>query len=287
MEERDLLLIQKELNSESIPLFIGRLSGGDINEVFQVEIQGEHYVVKKNRKEEFPEMLEKEFRALKYVNIIIPDLYPKPIKAFSSIQHQFLVIEYHEKGSNTEKGQFHLSDSLATHHKHTSDKFGWEEDNYIGSLQQSNDLRISWEDFYAENRLLAQTKLAFDKGHMTKQTVSQMETFCKELASIFPKESPALLHGDLWGGNYFITSEEKPLLYDPAMYFGHREIDIAMTRLFGGFSQVFYDHYCEVYPLEKGWDERIPYGQLYPNLVHLNLFGPAYLSAVTSVINRF
>lgn len=285
--DKELKVIQEYCQFDQRPAFVQRFSGGDINEVFLISNGNERWVIKKNEKDKFPEMLAKEFRALEYLVENAPITYPRPLKEFTHGNQQYLIIEYFEEGNNSLIGQQKLGAKLARQHAVSSDHYGWSEDNYIGSLPQSNKQADDWSDFYANNRLLVQTKLAFDRGVVGKSFVSQMERFCAKIDDVFPEEKPALLHGDLWGGNYFIQPNDEPLLYDPAVYFGHREIDIAMTRLFGGFSTEFYESYNETNPLENGWEDRIPYGQLYPNMVHLNLFGPAYLGAVSSVIGRF
>lgn len=285
--DKDLQVIQEYLGTEETPVFVQRLTGGDINDVFLVEINHERVVVKKNEERRFPGMLEKEFRALVYLRENSPARYPNAIESFVANGFQYLLLEYVEPANNSDKGQRSLGRLLAQQHAVSNEFFGWEEDNYIGSLSQQNDMMSSWSDFYAEQRLLFQAKMAFDSGVVDRTFVTKMERFCSKLPELFPQEKPALLHGDLWGGNYFIGKNDIPLLYDPAVYFGHREIDIAMTRLFGGFSSAFYQGYNEENSLESGWEERIPLGQLYPNMVHLNLFGTAYLGAVTTVIDRF
>lgn len=287
LEEEELLKIQEHCSFNSPCNSVQRLSGGDINDVFVVEFADFKYVVKRNVVNRFPQMMEKEYRALMTLHATRTIRYPQPISHFIFSSHQYLVMEYISSGLNSQKGQELLGKGLAQQHKETNDQFGWQEDNYIGSLPQPNNQSSSWSEFYAGQRLLFQTKLAYDHKHVDQQFVRQMESFCKHLTGLFPEEKPALLHGDLWGGNYFITKEGRPLLYDPAVYYGHREIDIAMTKLFGGFSNAFYESYMESFPLEKGWVERLKYSQLYPNLVHLNLFGGSYLSAIYSVIKRF
>ena len=113
------------------------------------------------------------------------------------------------------------------------------------------------------------------------------ETFCKQLNHLFPSEPPSLLHGDLWSGNYMISSAGYAAIYDPAVYFGHREMDIGMTKLFGGFEQRFYSAYQEAYPMEKNWMQRLPLTQLYPLLVHAVLFGGHYVSSSREIIIQF
>jgi fructosamine-3-kinase len=277
--------IESQLNQKTS--IAKSLSGGDINDVYKIETNEETLVVKINDLKRFPEMLEKEFRALRFLINASKANYPQPIAHFSDNESQYLAMEYIPEGSSSTNGQKLLGQHLASQHKCSNSSFGWEEDNYIGSLPQPNSFKSNWSDFYAENRILFQIKMAFDSGIINKEVLNKVERFCAKIEELFPKESPALLHGDLWGGNYFLDHNEQPLFYDPAVYYGHREIDIAMTRLFGGFSPEFYDSYNESFPLEKGWKNRIQYGQLYPNLVHLNLFGVGYLSSVVDVVGRF
>lgn len=263
------------------------LYGGDINDVYLIETENQSLVLKTNAKTLFPKMLEKEYCALEFLNSKSPIHYPKPIAHFTDEKNQYLLMEYIEPGANTKKGEINLGRELALQHQISNETFGWKEDNFIGSLPQINTKTNDWSNFYAEHRLLFQTKMAFDNGIIQSSAVKQMERFCNHLPEIFPKEKPSLLHGDLWSGNYFIDKTNQPILYDPAVYFGHREIDIAMTRLFGGFSEDFYLSYNETNVLENDWQKRIPFGQLYPNLVHLNLFGGGYLSSISNVIKHF
>lgn len=278
--------VEKQIGEELIAS-PKKLSGGDINDVYSIETAKNKYVVKINLKTQFPKMLEKEASALTYLNKNSPLNYPSPIYQFEETSNQYLILNYVQKGQNSQAGQQKLGELLAEQHKHSHSEFGWEESNYIGSLFQPNKFHKTWSDFYANERLLYQTKLAFDKGLVEKELIKKMENLCKELPAIFPNESPALLHGDLWGGNYFIDNIGNPFVYDPAVYFGHREMDLGMTRLFGGFDADFYTAYNTAFPLEKKWQHRIPITQLYPNLVHLNLFGRGYLAVVEMVLEKF
>jgi fructosamine-3-kinase len=126
----------------------------------------------------------------------------------------------------------------------------------------------------------------FERGHCSKTDLAAADKFCGQLTTIFPAEPPSLLHGDLWAGNYLIHSAGYAAIYDPAVYFGHREMDIGMTRLFGGFDQRFYAAYDRCYPLEKGWQTRLSVSQLYPILVHAVLFGGHYVSSAMSIIRQ-
>lgn len=267
-----------------------QLSGGDINDVYKISFDAKQLVIKINNKNKFPRMLEKESQALSYFQKHVKPLnYAVPVQHGEFENQQFLILAY-EQPSNSkldDVGQRELGIGLAEQHRITNELFGWKEDNYIGSLPQINSEKDKWSDFYAEYRILFQAKMAFDNGELNRSELKRIENFCNYITEIYPDESPALLHGDLWGGNYFIGANNKPFLYDPAIYFGHREMDIAMTQLFGGFSELFLIAYNQSYPLEKGWEERLKYSQLYPYLVHLNLFGGSYLNSVIQVVNHF
>jgi fructosamine-3-kinase len=129
--------------------------------------------------------------------------------------------------------------------------------------------------------------MARDKGSMGRDTVQAFERFYNRLDEIFPVERPSLVHGDLWGGNYMSSETGEPVLIDPAVYYGHREMDIGMSRLFGGFAARFYDIYNGVFPLEPGWEERMDYCNIYPLMVHVNLFGGGYLQSVIRILKGF
>ena len=130
-------------------------------------------------------------------------------------------------------------------------------------------------------------KMAVNNGHITTTELAQFSKFERYIEEIWPTEPPALLHGDLWNGNYLPAANDRACIIDPAVYYGHREIDLGMMHLFGGFDNQLFDVYNEVFPLEKGWQDRIPYNQLYPLLVHVNLFGRSYWSGIERVIERF
>ena len=287
MKSQDLDHIQRACAFNQKPQLLRALSGGDINEVSLFTADDKLWVVKKNDLHGLPQMLAKEARSLEYLNTHSPVKYPSVLKQFESEKHQYLIMEYVEPSDSSPEAQSNLGKGLARQHCISNDSYGWPESNYIGSLIQRNEKSKNWAQFYAEQRLLPLIERAFNHQLVNVKMIGKMEAYCSRLDQLFPREKPALLHGDLWGGNYFITKDEQPFLYDPAVYFGHREMDIAMTRLFGGFSQLFYDAYQAEYSLEKGWEKRIPHAQLYPNLVHLNLFGVAYLSPISEVIDSF
>ncbi len=168
---------------------------------------------------------------------------------------------------------------FAQMHRTTSDRFGFREDNYIGSTLQKNlPLETSWKDFFLTNRLEFQFRLAESNGYRDAEILSlfrKMEPLLERII-VEDGERPALLHGDLWSGNFLCTGNDVPVLIDPAVYYGHREADLAMTMLFGGFSDAFYASYHEAYPLNDDWKRRCELYKLYHLFNHLNLFGENY-----------
>ncbi len=154
-------------------------------------------------------------------------------------------------------------------------------------LYQSNKKHDNWIDFFRTERLEKQVKLARDHNRMGKTVVQSFENFYRALPEIFPIEPPAFIHGDLWGGNFMTDENGAPVIIDPAVYYGHREMDLGMSQLFGGFDHAFYEAYHHHFPLEKGWQERVDYCNLYPLMVHLNLFGGGYLNSVQSILRKF
>jgi len=205
---------------------------------------------------------------------------------------QYLVLEYitplalgRESGSEIFWHTFGAQ--LARMHKHSSKTFGLDHNNYIGSLPQSNNHHSAWSDFFILGRLEPQIKLALDAKRIGSEMVKLFNRLFQRIENIFPPEPPALLHGDLWSGNYMRGKAGEPVLIDPAVYFGHREMDLAMTKLFGGFENEFYQSYQEEFPMEKDWQQRADICNLYPLLVHVNLFGGSYASQISIILSRF
>lgn len=201
-----------------------------------------------------------------------------------------LVLEYVETGHKG--GDFFevFGRSLAELHRQArSDRYGFEFDNFIGSTPQPNRWSSSWIEFWAEQRLGFQLRLAHDHGltdaSFTKQCNQLISDLDHWLAG--PGEPPSLIHGDLWSGNYLVNLDGQPVLIDPAVYYGVREAEFGMTTLFGGFPTKFYDAYNEAWPLADGWQRRSEIYKLYHLLNHLNLFGSSYRAGCLDVLKRF
>lgn len=201
----------------------------------------------------------------------------------------YIVLEWIEQG---ERGAGFAEDFghrlAALHAEHRVDRFGFDEDNYIGSTPQPNGWMDSWHGFVRERRIGFQTRLARENGLLDERDVRAIEAVLGRLESLLPApEHPSVLHGDLWGGNYLVDTDGGAVLIDPAAYYGHREADLAMTELFGGFPARFYDAYAEAWPLQPGYRERVSLYNLYHLLNHANIFGGGYVSSVRSVVSRY
>jgi fructosamine-3-kinase len=264
-----------------------RVHGGDINLSYCLFTATGKYFLKVNDKNRYPLMFAKEANGLDKLRELCTLKIPQVIKHGSCNDQQYLLLEWVEKGSPKKDMWENFGSGLAMMHKQPQEYFGLDEDNYIGSLDQNNDPHDEWDSFYSECRVRPLVKKLFDAGDLSPTDIRDADLFCNNLKTILPGESPSLLHGDLWAGNYMIISSGYTAIFDPAVYCGHREMDIGMTKLFGGFDQRFYEAYHEIYPLEKGWESRLPIAQLYPLLVHAVLFGGHYIDSVKNILKVF
>ncbi|MCB9191718.1 MAG: fructosamine kinase family protein [Flavobacteriales bacterium] len=262
------------------------VTGGSINDAFKIETTSGTYFLKANCAKTYPNMFEAETKGLELLSNSSFRI-PKPMALSVSASKQFLLLEWVDKGSPKTGFWDDFGRNLAEMHSISNTQFGLNLDNYIGSLPQRNSEHGTWTDFYREERLVPQMNLAEKNGQLTSRMQHGFEALFGELEDIFPKEKPSLLHGDLWSGNMMVASDGSPCIFDPAVYYGHREMDLAMMALFGGFGDAWIGAYNEVYPLENGWKERIAIGQLYPLMVHVNLFGGGYRRSVENILSRF
>ncbi|MDW7690782.1 fructosamine kinase family protein [Flammeovirgaceae bacterium SG7u.111] len=262
------------------------LSGGCVNNATKLKTTKGVYCIKWNQsqpKEMFAAEQEGLFLMIKANAIKIP----KPIGVGEVNQIAFLVLEYIESSVRSSSYWEDLGKQLAQMHRSKNEQYGLSINNFIGSLPQTNTFKSNWIDFFVENRLEPQFRLAIESGVISKTYLKKLDALAAKLPNLLVQEHPSLVHGDLWNGNLMVGEKGEPCLIDPATYFGHREVDLAMTKLFGGFSHMFYQAYQETYPTEKGLEERLDIYNLYPLLVHVNLFGVGYMSGVDSILRKY
>ncbi|MDD3530167.1 MAG: fructosamine kinase family protein [Gallionellaceae bacterium] len=260
------------------------VGGGDIN---QAEVltgrDGRRYFAKLNRADRLA-MFEAEADGLDEIVQSGAIRAPRPVCTGVEGGRAFLVLEYLELDGRGDAAE--LGRRLATLHRTTAPRFGWSRDNTIGATPQPNAWQDDWVGFLRARRLGFQLELARRNGAPAR-LVGLGERLLDGLAGFFPgyRPVPALLHGDLWGGNYGYAGGE-PVLFDPAVYYGDREADIAMTELFGGFPPAFRAAYAEAWPLDPGYDARKDLYNLYHVLNHYNLFGGGYAGQAERMIGR-
>ncbi len=261
------------------------VSGGDISKAYLIEASQQQYFLKVNSNSNALHMFNAEKTGLETIANTIAT--PKVFASGIFQNDAFLILEYIASKSPNNKDFENLGHQLAALHKHQSSDFGFFDDNFIGNLLQHNNIHTNWTKFYISQRLLPQIELALSKKLLEQKDVPNTETMHKVCDNIFTQVSPSLLHGDLWSGNYLISTDGKPYLIDPAVYYGHSEVDIAMSKLFGGFGTSFYEAYHVSFPKTQEFDARIEIYQLYYLLVHLNLFGRSYYNSVKRIFNSY
>lgn len=264
------------------------ISGGDINEARRLVTNQGDYFLKFNNATQATKMFAAEERGLQALAQAKAIRIPKIIGRGIVQDHAFLLLEFIPTSAKTEAFWETFGQQLAQlHGTATQGQFGFEEDNYIGTLSQSNHYHQSWQAFYANERLLPQIQLAIDNNLLLISDLKQTERLINRLPDVCPDEPATLTHGDLWSGNFVAAGGEEAVLIDPSVCYAHREMDIAMTQLFGGFERSFYYHYNTIYPLEVGYEQRLEVYQLYYLLVHVNLFGASYVEAVRRILQRW
>jgi fructosamine-3-kinase len=264
------------------------LSGGDINRAFEVHLaDGRRIFVKTNAGAD-PAMFAAEARGLDWLReagaIRIPEVITASSESLTGVASlQFLALELITPARQRSGYDEELGRGLAALHRCGAPSFGLEYDNFIGRLPQPNAPLARWSDFYRERRLESQLARLGDTA--LRRDFDRLFARLGDLVG--PQEPPARLHGDLWGGNVHTDEQGGPVLIDPAVYGGHREVDLAMMRLFGGFSERTFAAYAESFPLAAGHADRVALYQLYPLLVHANLFGQSYLGSVRRAVSRY
>jgi len=290
--------------SEDIALSLGRVlhqdlrltswqpvSGGSIHAAWLVHTNTEKsFFIKTNKADSF-HMFQAEAKGLKEIegNLLSsnPIRAPHVYDVRANDDYAWLTLEYIPFGQDTKQSEEKLGIGLALLHQQTSKTFGLNHNNVIGSTPQINTPETSWLDFFHEHRLQAQFDFAKTNGFyhdISQEAESLIEALPLLLGNHHP--TPSLLHGDLWSGNKGTDTKNKPIIFDPAVYYGDRECDLAMTELFGGFSSDFYAAYEDVYPIEEGYAKRKQLYNLYHILNHANLFGGHYIQQSQSIMQQ-
>lgn len=263
------------------------LSGGDISSAYLLQAETAKYFLKVNSKPFALQMFYAEQKGLQAIedtrNIAVPHVYA--VDSFN--EKSFLLMGFVESKRPCGSDFSRLGTQLATLHQCSQESFGFSSDNFIGSLPQSNKSHQNWAKFYWHERIAPQLKQAQDNRLLAKPEIPSEEKAESVFERFFGNVKPSFLHGDLWGGNFLIATDGAPYLIDPAVYYGHSMVDIAMSKLFGGFSHEFYEAYHAIIPKNQNYDEQIELYQLYYLLVHLNLFGSGYYSSVAGILKRY
>ncbi len=252
------------------------VGGGCINSAYRLDAGGRSYFVKLNDASK-ADMFQAEAEGLNEIARTRTIRVPRPVCWGSEGSSAYIVMEYLSMGGSGKDALAQLGRQLAAMHQATSSKYGWHIDNTIGSTPQINTYCDDWIGFFQNQRIGFQLKLAARNGYRGRLQ-DKGERLQADLAVFFRDYHPpaSLLHGDLWSGNYSIEASGEPVIFDPAVYYGDRETDLAMTELFGGFSAGFYAAYQDAYPLDNGYTVRKTLYNLYHVLNHLNLFGGGY-----------
>lgn len=282
--------ISKEISAATGASFFAQaarvIGGGCINSTCLIEDGTRRFFVKINHASSLP-MFEAEAEGLSEIAATGAIRVPSPVCAGVAADSAFLVLEYLELKAGGKRSAEDFGRRLAAMHRVTDAQHGWRRDNSIGSTPQINTPADSWAEFWRDRRLGYQLALAARNGH--KGALQRLgESLLAKLDAFFVGHipPPSLLHGDLWGGNYAFDRTGEPVMFDPAVYYGDRETELAMTELFGGFPAAFYAAYREVYPLDSGYPVRKTLYNLYHILNHLNLFGSSYLGQAEGMMAK-
>jgi protein-ribulosamine 3-kinase len=267
------------------------VGGGSINQTQAMKLSNGETVFLKTNSHPPPHFFPAEAKGLELLRQVKdgPKI-PKPLGMEPGPTPKFFILEYVEDSAPANGFNTRFAESLAQMHRVTQKLHGLDHDNYIGSTAQKNTPENDGVVFFREHRLRFQQELARKSGKLPSSLDTRLDVLLDKLEALLDVtgEKPALLHGDLWSGNYFQASQDQqPCIFDPAVYFGLRESDLAMTELFGRLPESFYQAYHEAFPLNPGYEERRDLYNLYHMLNHLNLYGSSYLSSVESIVNRF
>ena len=248
-------VVQKQLPTSKLKS-AKTISGGCINNTYKLETTEGTLFLKWNSGD-VSRMFDCEMMGLKLLTKYSPIATPTVLSSGIEDGKAYLLLEWIDAGHQSHNFWQNFAYNLAAQHQATHSCFGLDHSNYIGSLEQSNRQHDSWCDFFINERLLPQLKLAESKSLVDRTLLNKFESLFAKLESLIPSEPPAFIHGDLWSGNFMCGNDGEAVIFDPAVYYGHRETELSFTHLFGGFSPEFYHYYQEAFPLEPEFDQRI------------------------------
>ncbi|ENH97671.1 fructosamine kinase [Gracilibacillus halophilus YIM-C55.5] len=279
----------RHIGDESSIISIQPIAGGDINQAYYVETAKEIYFIKANRNvpQNFFQAEAEGLQRIQETNTIhVPNVYH--YDNTSNTDMQVLILEWIEGKSHANTAR-QLGENLARlHSAEVGEKYGFNQTTFVGELTQNNQFHSSWTSYYRDQRLIPQFERALEKGRMPQKRKKQMESLFEKMEHLVPQHpGVSLLHGDLWGGNWIVGPKGTPYVIDPSVLYGDRAFEIAFTELFGGFPRDFYQAYQEHLRLPDDYQDVKPLYQLFYLLVHLNLFGEAYGSAVDRILGYY
>lgn len=289
----DLRPVVEEKLAELFPASTERprytsVGGGCINDACRIDAGNRSFFCKVNSATKFPQMLQAEKEGLELIggqNII---RVPAVIACFESGGWQVLLLEWMDEEHPTNEFWKKFGEQLAALHQISGDFFGLAGDNYMGNIPQSNRPAAGWVEFFVGQRVEPLVRKATSLDLLEVRHRAQFDRLYGKLPRIFPEGSgPALLHGDLWSGNFMCGKGGIPVLIDTAVYFGNASMDLGMTQLFGGFSPLFYEAYRYHTPFPPGYQDQWEVSNLYPLLIHLILFGASYRTSIEHTLDRF
>ena len=282
--------IQNNLGTERSISAVRRVSGGCIAEAFQLTLDDRTNLFVKVSKGQGDDLRAEAsgLEALRATNTLA---IPPVIASQTDDSTSILILEWIQSSSPQREFWSRFGHQLALLHlaNDSVEQFGFSHNNFIGLTNQLNHWKNHWLEFFAEFRLAFQGDLALKQGLIETSQRRELDRLIEKLPRLLVSDrmSPALLHGDLWSGNFLCNADQTPVIFDPAVYFGHHECEFGITTLFGGFDSAFYEAYHDIIPKDDGTSERVEIYQLYHLLNHLNLFGRSYWSACQTILSKY
>ncbi len=264
------------------------IGGGSINKTYKISIQGASYFCKINSASKFPQLFEKECNGLNLIGSLGVIQVPEILHCFQFEDCQVLILRWIDEGQKDERFWERFGEQLAALHSNSNEYFGLNESNYMGSLIQMNKPSVDWVIYFNENRLQPMVSRCYSIGAFSAKHLKQFDRIFLKLPEIFSdRQTPGLVHGDFWSGNYLCNKAGDPVLIDPAVSYSHPSVDLGMSTLFGGFGPKFYEAYHYCHPFPSNFKEQWEVCNLYPLLVHLFLFGNSYLSQILETLHKY